>query len=112
MHKLKNLWSLGFVIVGTAYLVYLSALIYHTFAQGWGVYFVAFFSINVMSLQIAILISGSNITNPTKGKSKAVLVLCVVLVPTVYYIPVSRIFVLVIIALAILALAKTPKPLN
>jgi hypothetical protein len=42
MHKLKNLWSLGFVIVGTAYLVYLSALIYHTFAQGWGVYFVAF----------------------------------------------------------------------
>jgi hypothetical protein len=109
MHKLKNLWSLGFVIVGTVYLVYLSGLVYHTFAQGWGWFFVAYFSINILILQIAILISGSNVTKPTKGKSIAVLAVCVVLVPTMYYVPVSRIFMVIILVLAVFAVVKSPK---
>ena len=109
MRIVKNVWSVGVVGVGTLYLVYVLELVMVTISKGWGWFFAVFFSVNIISLGVAIALSWTNATKPSKSKALGALLFSGIATLSVIFVPRSGLIMLIILVLALMAFIRNPK---
>ena len=109
MNKLKNRWSFGVAGVGTLHLLAVVGLVWRTVLNGWGWFFIAFFSINIVTLLVAVVLSWFNAFKPSKAKAGIALIMTLISTLSIIFVPREGLIMLILLGLALMAVLRNPK---
>lgn len=109
MRKVKNPWSVGVVGLGILYLIYVLELVMTSLDFDVGLFFLLFFSENLITVLVVIVLSWLNAIKPSKGKAVGALLFSGLSTLSVTFVPKGELFLVILLILAVIAVIKNPK---
>lgn len=109
MRKVKNVWSVGVVGVGMVYMFYVLSTVFTAYAFDTGLFFLLFFSDNLIRLLGILVLSWLNAIKPSKVKAMGALIFSALFALSLTLVSYGELFSVTLLIMAVIAVIKNPK---
>jgi hypothetical protein len=109
MKIVRNWWSVGVVGIGMIYLIYVLGEVFTSYATESGLFFLLFFSDNLIRLLGTIVFSWLNAIKPSKVKAVGALIFSGLFALSMTLVSYGELFSVTLLIMAVIAVIKNPK---